>query len=200
LRTELAMLPFGYLLVVTYWTVFISELVGDKSIYTVSSLALRFRPLAVFAGLAFAFASKMLAAVLLGSFVVQLNSRWTDWVSAIAFFVSAMVIWFEEPETPASQPEGNVGWSRAATVCFSSLFFTEWGDPGQISAAALTLKSHAIVAVWLGGTLAMITKGLLAMVLGVKLRERLPQRTLRTLASASCCLLGVLALGGIAFR
>jgi putative Ca2+/H+ antiporter (TMEM165/GDT1 family) len=200
LRTELAMLPFGYLLVVTYWTVFISELVGDKSIYTVSSLALRFRPPVVFLGLAFAFASKMLAAVLLGSFIVQLNSRWTDWVSAGAFFVSAMVIWFEEPETRASQPAANVSWSRAAMVCFSSLFFTEWGDPGQISAAALTLKSHAIFAVWLGGTLAMITKGLLAMVLGVKLRDRLPQRALRTLASASCCILGILALGGIAFR
>jgi hypothetical protein len=46
----------------------------------------------------------------------------------------------------------------------------------------------------------MITKGGLAMVLGVKLRDRLPQRTLRTLASASCCILGVLALGGIALR
>jgi putative Ca2+/H+ antiporter (TMEM165/GDT1 family) len=200
LRTELATLPLGYLLLVTYWTVFISELVGDKSIYTVSSLALRFRPPVVFVGLAFAFASKMLAAVLLGSFVVQLNSRWTDWVSACAFFASAMVIWFEEPEAPASQPAANASWSRAAMVCFGSLFFTEWGDPGQISAAALTLKSHAIFAVWLGGTLAMITKGVLAMVLGVKLRDRLPQRTLRTLASASCCILGVLALGGIALR
>jgi putative Ca2+/H+ antiporter (TMEM165/GDT1 family) len=200
LRTELATLPFGYLLLVTYWTVFISELVGDKSIYTVSSLALRFRPPVVFIGLAFAFASKMLAAVLLGSFVVQLNSRWTDWVSACAFFASATVIWFEEPETPPSQTAANVSWSRAAMVCFGSLFFTEWGDPGQISAAALTLKSHAIFAVWLGGTLAMITKGVLAMLLGVKLRDRLPQRTLRTLASASCCILGVMALGGIALR
>jgi putative Ca2+/H+ antiporter (TMEM165/GDT1 family) len=199
-RTELAQLPFGYLLLVTYWTVFISELVGDKSIYTVSSLALRFRPPLVFVGLAFAFASKMLAAVLLGSFVVQLNSRWTDSVSACAFFASAMVIWFEEPESRASQPAADVSWSRAAMVCFSSLLFTEWGDPGQISAAALTLKSHAIFAVWLGGTLAMISKGLLAMGLGVGLRARLPQRTLRTLASASCCILGFLALGGIAFR
>jgi putative Ca2+/H+ antiporter (TMEM165/GDT1 family) len=200
LRTELTTLPFGYLLLLTYWTVFISELVGDKSIYTVSSLALRFRPLVVFVGLAFAFASKMLAAVLLGSFIVQLNSHWTDLVSACAFFVSAMVIWFEEPETPASQPAANISWSRALMVCFASLFFTEWGDPGQISAAALALKSHAIFAVWLGGTLAMITKGGLAMVLGVKLRDRLPQRALRTLASVSCCILGVLALGGIAFR
>jgi putative Ca2+/H+ antiporter (TMEM165/GDT1 family) len=85
-------------------------------------------------------------------------------------------------------------------ISFGSLFFTEWGDPGQISAAALTLKSHAIFAVWLGGTLAMTTKALLAMTLGLQLRDRLPRRTLRAVASVSCCILGVLALGEIAFR
>jgi Ca2+/H+ antiporter, TMEM165/GDT1 family len=197
---ELANLPFGYLLLVAYWTVFIAELVGDKSIYTVSSLTLRFRPFIVFGALVFAFAFKMFAAVLLGRVVVQLNSRWTDPASACAFFVSAMLIWFDEHETSVDKPDANVSWSRAALVSFGSLFFTEWGDPGQISAAALTLKSHSLFAVWLGGTLAMTTKGILAMVLGVKLRDRLPQRTLRTLASASCLILGLLALGGVVVR
>ena len=200
MRSELAALPFGYLFLVSYWTVFIAELVGDKSIYTVSSLTLRFRPVVVFVGAFFAFAMKMLAAVLLGRFVVNLNYRWTDLVSACAFFVSAILIWFEEHETAPAQPAITVpGW-RAAMISFCSLFFTEWGDPGQISAAALTLKSHAIFAVWLGGTLAMTTKAALAMTLGVQLRNRLPQRTLRTLASVSCCILGVLAMEGIAFR
>ena len=197
---ELANLSFGYLLLVAYWTVFIAELVGDKSIYTVSSLTLRFRSFIVFGALVFAFAFKMFAAVLLGRVVVQLNSRWTDPASACAFFVSAMLIWFDEHETSVDKPDANVSWSRAALVSFGSLFFTEWGDPGQISAAALTLKSHSLFAVWLGGTLAMTTKGILAMVLGVKLRDRLPQRTLRTLASASCLILGLLALGGVVVR
>src|SRR4029077_19453858 len=138
--------------------------------------------------------------VLLGRVIVQLNSRWTDLASACAFFVSAMLIWFDEDETSVDKPEDNVSWSRAALVSFGSLFFTEWGDPGQISAAALTLKSHSLFAVWFGGTLAMTTKGFLAMVLGVKLRDRLPHRTLRTLASASCSILGVLALGGVVVR
>ena len=198
--SALAKLPFGYLLLMAYWTVFIAELVGDKSIYTVSSLTLRFRPFIVFGALVCAFACKMLAAVSLGRVVVQLNSRWTDIVSASAFFVSATLIWFDEHETSMDRPHVNVSWWRAALVSFGSLFFTEWGDPGQISAAALTLKSHSLFAIWLGGTLAMTTKGILAMALGVKLRDRLPQRTLRTLASASCLLLGVLALGGVVVR
>jgi putative Ca2+/H+ antiporter (TMEM165/GDT1 family) len=198
--SEFAALPFAYLLLVAYWTVFVAELVGDKSIYTVSSLTLRFRSPIVFVALSAAFGCKMFAAVLLGRLMVRFDSRWTDLVSAGAFFLSAVLIWFSEKETAVASRATNVSWPRAAVVCFGSLFLTEWGDPGQISAAALTLKSHSLLAVWIGGTLAMITKGTLAMVLGVKLRDRLPQRTLRTLASASCGLLGVLALGGVLFR
>jgi len=111
-----------------------------------------------------------------------------------------MLIWCEGHEKATDKTTVNVSWPRAALVSFGALFLTEWGDPGQISAAALTLKSHSVAPVWLGGSLAMITKGTLAIVLGVKLSDRLPQRTLRILASASCCILSVLALGGIVFR
>jgi Ca2+/H+ antiporter, TMEM165/GDT1 family len=198
--SELATLPFGYLLLVAYWTVFVAELVGDKSIYTVSSLALRFRRFIVFGAMVVAFAAKMFTAVLLGRVIVRFNSHWTDLVSACAFFLSAMLIWFGEDEALTSKSAVDSSWSRAAVISFGSLFFTEWGDPGQISAAALTLKSHSPFAIWIGGTLAMVTKGILAMTLGVKLRDRLPQRVLRTLATASCCVLGALAIGGFMFR
>ena len=67
--------------------------------------------------------------------------------------------------------------------------------PQQIVAVALRL-----FAVWLGGTLAMTTKGALALVVGHKLSERIPQRMIRTIACASCGLLGILALGNVLFR
>jgi len=141
----------------------------------------------------------MLAAVLLGKVIVQLHSQWTDVLSAVAFFFSALFIWFKEPEPIAAERPVSAGWWRAAVVCFSSLFLTEWGDPGQIAVAALSVKSHSALGSWLGGTLAMATKGGLAMVVGLNLRDRLPQRTLRALASASCCILGLLALSGLVF-
>jgi hypothetical protein len=40
----------------------------------------------------------------------------------------------------------------------------------------------------------MVTKGVLAMTLGLRLRDWLPQWTLRSLASASCGVLGLLAV------
>lgn len=200
MQDKLASLPFIYFALLAYWTVLIAEMLGDKSIYTVGSLALRFRPALVFAGTALAFAGKMFVAVLLGRVLVLLTPQRAALLSAGAFFLSATLIWFGEKEEPPRSIAANTSSLHAAAVCFAALFFTEWGDPGQIAAAALAVKSHWLLATWLGGTVAMMTKGSLAMVLGVKLRERIPRRTLRTIACTSCCVLGVLALGGAAFH
>lgn len=187
-------MQFGYVFLAAYWTILVAELIGDKSIYTVACLTLRFRAKWVFAGIAAAVAGKMLAAVLLGKVLLKMPAHWTTGVSAIAFFTAAVFLWLRKAEPVARQDAEAGTWFRAAAVSFSSLFFTEWGDPGQIAAAAFTVQSHLPVAAWLGGTLALMTKGALAMSLGVKLRSRLPERGLRRLATASCCVLGLLAL------
>lgn len=187
-------MQFGYVLVAAYWTILVAELIGDKSIYTVACLALRFRAKWVFLGIAAAVSGKMLAAVLLGKLLLRMPSHWATAVSAVAFFAAAIFLWLRKPESVAERDPVPETWLRAAAVSFSSLFFTEWLDPGQIAAAAFTVESHLPLAAWLGGTLALTTKGALAMTLGVKLRERLPERGLRRLATASCCLLGLLAL------
>ena len=83
---------------------------------------------------------------------------------------------------------------QAVGLCnFCSFFLTEWGDPGQIAAAALVLRFHLTLATWLGATLALMLKGAFAIILGLQIRDRLPVRTLRILSSVSCCILGMLA-------
>lgn len=192
--TELAGPPSGYILLMAYSSVLVAELVGDKSIYTITSLALRFRAATVLGACAFAFMGKMLAAVLLGRALGQVPGRWIALGSAGAFFSCALFIWFGNPETVSFESPQRVTSWRAAAISFGSLFFTEWCDPGQISAAALAVQTHWVLAVWLGGTLALMTKATLAMTLGVKLRGVLPQRLLRPLASTSSCVLGLLSL------
>jgi putative Ca2+/H+ antiporter (TMEM165/GDT1 family) len=91
-----------------------------------------------------------------------------------------------------SQENARAGdWSKGILVCFTSFFFTERGDPGQIATAALVLNSHVLLATWIGATLALRA---VALTLGVQIRNRLPQRALRILSSGSCCVLGVLAI------
>jgi putative Ca2+/H+ antiporter (TMEM165/GDT1 family) len=188
---------FGAVGLLAFWSVFIAELVGDKSMYALATLALRFHWAVVFAAFTVASGLKMMAAALLGSAVMRIPGHWTYGVSAVAFFVSAILIWVDEPPETSEENTGRSDWPRGMLVCFTSFFFTEWGDPGQIAAAALVLKSHALLATWTGATLALMVKGAVALALGMQIRDRLPQRTLRILASASCCILGILAIARV---
>jgi putative Ca2+/H+ antiporter (TMEM165/GDT1 family) len=187
-------LTLSAMILLAFWTVLVAELVGDKSMYTLTSLTLRFRAGLVFAAFALASGAKMLVAVVLGSAVLRFQSHWTYAVSAIAFFISAILIWTEGREPAQEAQSGSAAWGKGALACFASFFLTEWADPGQIAAAALVLKSHLLWATWIGGTLAIMTKGAVAMSLGVQIRNRFSQRTLRVLATVSCCILGIMAL------
>jgi putative Ca2+/H+ antiporter (TMEM165/GDT1 family) len=189
----------GDVVLLSFWTVFVAELVGDKSIYSIASLSLRFRAAALFTGITLAFAGKMLVAVLLAKILVRLHF-WTDFLSAVAFFLSAFFLWIQEPEEVKTPKSANRGWWRGVLLSFAALFLTEWGDPSQIAVAALSVKSHTLLEPWLGGTLAMAAKGALAMTAGIKLRDWFPQNVLRTVATASFLLLGILALSGLAWR
>jgi putative Ca2+/H+ antiporter (TMEM165/GDT1 family) len=111
----------------------------------------------------------------------------------VAFFISAILIWQDESPEMADDGEKHATRSKAAFVCFCSFFLTEWGDPGQIAAAALVLRFRLTLATWLGATLALMLKGAFAITVGLQVRERLPVRTLRILSSVSCCILGMLA-------
>jgi putative Ca2+/H+ antiporter (TMEM165/GDT1 family) len=184
---------FGYIILLSFWTVLVAELIGDKSIYTVASLSLRFRARIMLLGMFLAFGGKMLVAVLAGQALVQIPPHWTAILSAAIFFASAILIWFKKPKPIPDPDTAELKWSRAMLVPFAALFLTEWCDPGQISAVALTAQSHLPLAIWVGGTLALMTKGGLAMTLGVKLKDRIPEKRLRTLATASCCVLGFIS-------
>lgn len=178
-----------------FWAVLVAELIGDKVMYALASLALRFRWAVVFAAFAVASAVKMMVAVMLGGAIMRFQSHWTYLISAVAFFVSAILVWVDEPPETGAQETKQGRWFNGAFVCFGAFFFAEWGDPGQIAAAALVLKSHLLLATWLGATLALMVKGAVALTLGLQIRQRLPQKTLRILSSGSCCILGILAIG-----
>ena len=189
-----------YLLLITYGTVLTAELIGDKSIYTISSLAMRFRPLYVFAGLAAAFMLKTLAAVLLGRAIVALPSSLVEVVSAATFFVTALVIWFKKRDAASVHDEGDIYFSRAASISFAAVFFSEWGDVGQVAAAALTARYQMPLVVWLGASTALLTKGLLAVTLGRGLRRHIPGHVLRHVSAGLCLLMGVVSAVGTALK
>jgi putative Ca2+/H+ antiporter (TMEM165/GDT1 family) len=65
---------------------------------------------------------------------------------------------------------------KAAMISFAAIFFSEWGDVGQVTAAAMTARYHIAWIVWLGAVSAMITKGSLAAFLGAGIRRWIHDR------------------------
>lgn len=183
-----------YLLLLSYVTVFTGELLGDKLLYTLSTLATRYRVAPMLCGVALAFTGKMAAAVLLGGVVAHMPARVVAVISAATFFTMALALTFKASERAAEESSHAKHWFKIALVAFSVVFFSEWGDIGQITAATLSARYHLPFVIWLGGTLAMLTKAILAMTVGVALRNRVSQEILRYCGVSLLFGLGLLSL------
>ncbi|HEV8241149.1 MAG TPA: TMEM165/GDT1 family protein [Thermoanaerobaculia bacterium] len=188
------MSPNGFWTIATasFLTVFVAELVGDKSLYAISSLASRHDGRVVLAGVATAFMGKMGIAVALGHQLARIPPPAVALASACGFLGSGALLWRRESRTAETLSTG--GWHRAGAVSFASLFLTEWGDAGQLAAAALAVQVASPLAVWLGATVALCAKAALAVGVGVRARSLLPVGALRIVAAACCCLLATLSL------
>jgi len=178
----------------SYTLVLGAEIVGDKTFYTLGSLATRFRLWPIFWGSALAFMLKMLAAVALGSAIAKLPSILVAALSAGTFFAIALVMWLKKPELdplPVSAARSSL---KIAASAFAGIFFSEWGDVGQLAAATLAARYRLPSVVWAGAVLAMMTKGILTITLGANLRSRAPREVLRYATFGLCLAMGLLAV------
>ena len=76
------------ILLATCWTVLVAEPIGDKTIYTITSLASHYSPAAVYVGITVAFMGKMLFAEM-----IHIPANITAVVSAPILFGTAEVLW-----------------------------------------------------------------------------------------------------------
>jgi hypothetical protein len=109
-------------------------------------------------------------------------------------FGGAVCIWRRRSTQSRSRPEAVPSALGAVSISFFTMFLSEWADFGQISAAALVLKYNAPGPIWLGDSLALCSKGALALTLGLSLRRRVPERLARALSVSSCLILALTSL------
>ena len=154
--------------------VFIAEIVGDKLLYTTGVLAARYRTAPIMMGMAVAFMAKMGVAVLVGEAIAKLPRLLVATITAISFLSVAFVLWRKPDRQQESKPEHT--HKKAAMISFAAIFFSEWGDVGQVTAATLAARYHVWFVVWLGAVCAMVTKGILAAFLGSGIRRWIQNR------------------------
>lgn len=195
-QTEMIVIFFA-----TFGAVFIAEIVGDKLLYTTGVLAARYRTWPIMLGMALAFMAKMGVAVLVGEAISKLPRPLVASITAISFLSIAFVLWRKSDRPRESKEEQPA--HKAAMISFAAIFFSEWGDVGQVTAATLTAKYHTAFVVWLGAVAAMITKGALATFLGAGVRrwiqDRISAKVVRYVAVSLLLLLGLFTVVEILF-
>ena len=182
------------ILLATYGAVFAAEIVGDKLLYTTGVLATRYRTVPILLGMFLAFMAKMGVAVLVGRAISKLPPLLVAAVTTINFFAIAFTLWRKPDKKQSKKEYPN---SRAAMVSFAAIFFSEWGDIGQLTAAAMAARFGAPLLVWVGAVSAMATKGALAASIGAALRQwiqdHLSPKQIRYGAVCLLLILGILS-------
>jgi putative Ca2+/H+ antiporter (TMEM165/GDT1 family) len=185
-----------------FGAVFVAEIVGDKLLYTTGVLAARYRTLPIMLGMAAAFMAKMGVAVIVGDAIAHLPRPLVAGITAISFLGVAFALW-RKSDRPREHKEKHRA-SKAAAVSFAAIFFSEWGDVGQITAATLAAKYHLPLVVWVGAVGAMVTKGVLATFLGAGIRrwiqDRVAPQVVRYVAVSLLLVLGALSVLEILFE
>ena len=180
----------------TFGAVFLAEIVGDKLLYTTGVLSARYRTAPIVIGMATAFMAKMGVAVLVGQAISKLPRLLVAGITAASFVGVAIALWRKDDQYRHERDQHKA--HKAAMVSFAAIFFSEWGDVGQITAAAMAAKYHAALIVWLGAVAAMITKGSLAAFLGAGIRrwiqDRVSPKVVRYVAVGLLVVLGCLSV------
>src|ERR1700678_2408608 len=95
----------------TTWSMVLSaEIVGDKSLYTIGSLATRYRALPIFVGSSVAFMLKMLAAVLFASLLSKLPEWLVVSLNVATFLSIAFILWSKHRERKNAPADINRPW------------------------------------------------------------------------------------------
>jgi putative Ca2+/H+ antiporter (TMEM165/GDT1 family) len=170
--------------------VFVAEL-GDKTMLLAMSLATRFRPLPVLAGIVVAEgATNLLAVVVGGSLGAALPDAPLRIAGGALFLVFAWRALREDDEGDemVEVRPGHVVRSVAA-----AMFVAELGDKTMLTTATLAAQ-EAPVLTWIGATLGIVACGAVAVGIGRALGDRLPRRTTRLISVVLFAAFGVVLL------
>ena len=147
-------------------------------------------------GMLIAFMAKMAVAVAVGSAISKLPPLLVAALTSVSFIGVAITLWRKPVERTSG--EDRPALRRAAMVSFAAIFFSEWGDVGQITAATMAARFGAPMLVWAGAVGAMVTKGALAASIGAGVRQwiiaRIPPKVVRYAGVSALLVLGLLSV------
>jgi putative Ca2+/H+ antiporter (TMEM165/GDT1 family) len=163
----------------------------DKTLVASLVLSTRYPPRPVLVGVAAAFATQSLIAVLAGGVLTLLPKRGVEAAVALLFALGALLLIREsmadDDDVKLADARESLPFWRVALISFGVLFAAEWGDASQIATAGLVARQRGIehaAATGLGAWAALVTVAALAVVAGKVIVARVPLRLVHRIAGA----------------
>jgi putative Ca2+/H+ antiporter (TMEM165/GDT1 family) len=173
-------------ILVVFGVIFIAEL-PDKSMFASLALSTRFRKSYVWLGAAAAFLVHVVIAVTAGHFLTLLPHKLLEITVGILFLVGAYLLTFGKDEDGGQEREKlqkearqvSDSFAKVFTTSFVVIFLGEWGDITQIATANYAAKYHDPLVVGTCAVAALWSVAALGVLLGSKLLDHVPARTLQ---------------------
>ena len=174
----------------------------DKTFIATLVLSTRYRRLAVWIGVAVAFAVQSAIAVAAGGLLSLLPQRLVLGITFLLFAAGAVLMLVsglrarsaelaeedeeaeEFEESAARRAGGSTSTLRIAVTSFIVLFTAEWGDLSQLLTAGLAERTGEPVSVFLGAWLALIIVAGIAVLIGGWLQKRVALWRIRLVSAA----------------
>ena len=201
------MTPLDFALVATTFALIFPAELPDKTFIATLVLGTRFPRLAVWLGVAAAFAVQVTIAVLAGGLLALLPSTPVQIVTALLFAAGSVILIrgglasraAEQAEEDAEEQEvlERMGEDRAQSkwrafgISFVVLFTAEWGDLSQLLTAGLAARTGDPLSVGVGAWSALILVAGLAVLFGHWLRQRVPIWRIRLVSGAILAALAI---------
>ncbi len=115
------------------------------------------------------------------------------WILGVSFL--AMAGWTLIPDK-FSEEDAKLARMGVFGATLAAFFLAEMGDKTQIATVALSAHYQALVAVVMGTTLGMMIANVPAVILGDRIADKVPVRTVHRVAAAIFALLGLAVLLG----
>lgn len=184
----------------------------DKTFIATLVLSTRYRRLAVWIGVAVAFAVQAAIAVAAGGLLSLLPQRLVLGITFLLFAAGAVLMLVsglrarsaeraeeeeeaeEFEESAARRAGGSTSTLRIAITSFVVLFTAEWGDLSQLLTAGLAARTGEPLSVFLGAWLALIIVAGIAVLIGGWLQQRVALWRIRLVSAAVLAVLAAWTL------
>lgn len=156
--------------------IFVAEM-GDKTQLVALCLASRFNAWLVLGGITVATLVVHVFSVLLGGGVGKvLPLGWISLTAALAFI--GFGLWTLRGDEAPDESCGATPVRSPFWLVTTTFFLAELGDKTMLSTVTLA-TGHPIIPVWLGSTLGMVVADGLAIIVGLMLGKKLPERAIK---------------------